>query len=234
MFHQRLTAVLAEKKMYAAEFARLMGRSPQTINNWIKGKREPDLETISEIAQKLEVSILVLVPDRDDLKQKTADQLAAKLRAEGIGIDEATAHDKTKYITLPVLDVEPSAGHGAIAGDEAPVDGIMFKEEWLREQLQISPAHLQVLRVSGTSMEPTLHAGDLMIVDVSPQENIIDGVYVVRLDGALMVKRIQRLPGNNLEIISDNTAYRAFQIGPSRPPNEFRVCGRVVWAGRRM
>ncbi len=114
------------------------------------------------------------------------------------------------------------------------MDGIMFKEEWLREQLQISPSHLQVLRVSGTSMEPTLHAGDLMIVDVSPQENIIDGVYVVRLDGALMVKRIQRLPGNNLEIISDNAAYRPFQIGPSRPPSEFRVCGRVVWAGRRM
>lgn len=46
MFHQRLSALLAEKEIIPAEFARLMDKKPQTVNNWLKGHTEPDMATL--------------------------------------------------------------------------------------------------------------------------------------------------------------------------------------------
>lgn len=62
---------------------------------------------------------------------------------------------------------------------------------------------------------------------------IQDGIYVIRLKGTLLVKRLQRLPGNILKIISDNHSYEPYSIDLTKEHRDFAIIGRVVWAGRR-
>lgn len=39
-----------------------------------------------------------------------------------------------------------------------------------------------------------------------------EGVYVLRMDSALLVKQLQRLPGGMIKVISRNPAYEPFTI----------------------
>jgi phage repressor protein C with HTH and peptisase S24 domain len=81
-------------------------------------------------------------------------------------------------------------------------------------------------------MEPTLKAGDDILVDVSDAaERLRDGIYVLRIDDALNVKRLAMVPGGGLSIISDNDRYPPIE---RRRDDRVEIVGRVVWAGRRL
>jgi phage repressor protein C with HTH and peptisase S24 domain len=59
-----------------------------------------------------------------------------------------------------------------------------------------------------------------------------DGVYVLRRDDALLVKRLSRHPGGRrLSVTSDNPAHPSW---PDCDPGEIELVGRVIWAGKRI
>ena len=55
------------------------------------------------------------------------------------------------------------------------------------------------------------------------------GVYVIALDDALYVKRLQILPGKKLKVKSDNLNYDPFEV--SLETDNFHIVGKVIWAG---
>ena len=87
-------------------------------------------------------------------------------------------------------------------------------------------------------MEPTLRAGDVILVDGRANQPDREGVYILRMNGMLLVKRIQAMPGGVLKIMSDNPAYQPFMIDTSsvEQPGDgsLAILGRVVWSGRRL
>jgi hypothetical protein len=68
---------------------------------------------------------------------------------------------------------------------------------------------LSIIRVEGDSMAPTLNAGDDILIDpIDCEERLRDGIYVLRVDDALVVKRIALNPvGRRVTVQSDNPAY---------------------------
>ena len=88
-----------------------------------------------------------------------------------------------------------------------------FSARWLREQ-GFDAAMLSAIRVSGDSMEPLLRDGDEILVDCTPRP-LRDGIHVVRVDGTLLVKRVQTgIPGRVM-LESENTAYRPVALAPA-------------------
>jgi phage repressor protein C with HTH and peptisase S24 domain len=82
-------------------------------------------------------------------------------------------------------------------------------------------------------MVPTLDDGDEILVDANDGgERLRDGIYVLRVDDALVVKRLALNPiTRKVSIRSDNEAY------PGWPDCDLRaidLVGRVVWAARRI
>ena len=83
-------------------------------------------------------------------------------------------------------------------------------------------------------MEPTLRPGDIILIDKSNSAASRDGIYVIRIDNALLVKRVQRLPGNIIKISSDNPTYEPFEVNAADKHEDIAIIGRVVWTGRRV
>lgn len=129
--------------------------------------------------------------------------------------------------------VDASAGHGALVGSEQSIEQFGFSRRWLKRLSASPPSCLSIIRVQGDSMNPTLGEGDDIMVDRSPEgRRPRDGIYVLRRDDTLMVKRLAVNPGNqSLTISSDNPAYPSW---PDCPPESVEVIGRVIWAGRRV
>jgi phage repressor protein C with HTH and peptisase S24 domain len=133
-------------------------------------------------------------------------------------------------IAVPRLAVRASAGPGALAESEAAAGLLGFDAKFMR-RLTANPAALSAIRVEGDSMVPTLADGDDILVDRSPAP-LRDGIYVLRIDGALNVKRLAINPApGRVAIRSDNPAYPGW---PDCDLSTIDVIGRVVWVGRRL
>ena len=129
--------------------------------------------------------------------------------------------------------VRASAGPGAIPYEQAGKPYFAFDENWLKS-LTASPAgRLSIIRVEGDSMAPTLNAGDDILVDPGDcNERLRDGIYVLRADEALVVKRLALHPaGRRVTVQSDNPAYPDW---PDCELADVHCIGRVIWAGRKI
>lgn len=146
------------------------------------------------------------------------------------------------YEYLPLYDVQAAAGHGSLVEREDIADFLAFKSAWIRRELGADPKDLYLISVEGDSMEPTLRPGDVILVDRRQAWRIPkDGVYVLLMDGSLLVKRLQSMPGGIIKVTSDNPSYSPFQLEKRWVDGEQQndadgsgVIGRVVWAGHRM
>jgi phage repressor protein C with HTH and peptisase S24 domain len=175
------------------------------------------------------------------IKRGTPKKLAEDDRrtlARYFGIEEtllgAPEDDRPpKMMVVPVLDVRASAGHGAASSRETKLGAIAFETRWLKTLSSGSIADLSVIQVIGDSMEPTLADGDDVIVDRSDgNARLRDGIYVLRADDQLLVKRLARVPTKSgLIVHSDNAAYPSWQ---PEARSELNIVGRVLWFGRKV
>ena len=154
------------------------------------------------------------------------------------GVDEQVLGGPANPVTdgmveIPVLDVEASAGFGAVAASETAHTRFGFDERWLRHLTSAKSASLSIVGVKGDSMEPTLSDGDEVLVDASDHgSRLRDGIYVLRSDDSLVVKRIAIKPGGRqITIASDNPAYPTWH---DMDRSEVHVVCRVIWFGRAL
>lgn len=168
------------------------------------------------------------------------DERDRSVLARFFGIDEAMLgappHRTGPIVELalvPILDVEASAGHGTLATLESKSAQFGFDERWLRRLTSSKSSNLSIIGVYGDSMEPTLHDGDEVMVDLADgQTRLRDGIYVLRMDDMLSVKRIAIEPqGKRVSVLSDNAAYPSWSGLEKRSLN---IVGRVLWFGRAL
>lgn len=130
------------------------------------------------------------------------------------------------------LELGASAGPGALVDDESGQTQIEFEERWLRS-VASSPGAVSLIRVMGDSMAPGLLDDDEIMVDRGDAaDRLRDGIYVLRLDDVLMVKRLAINPvTRRVSIRSDNPAYPAWE---DCDPATVDIIGRVVWISRKL
>lgn len=154
-----------------------------------------------------------------------------------ISAEQATADAaSSEFVYVPRYDVKASAGTGFWLGDEAKAKFTMaFRRHWVEHYLHANPKDLSVLRVHGDSMYPVLHEGDNILINHA-QTSPHDGIYVLRLDGQMLVKRLQWVGAATVRVISANADYPPYEVplGSPEDQREFCIVGRVVWYGRQL
>lgn len=132
---------------------------------------------------------------------------------------------------VSVFDVAASAGMGAMIGEETEVHSLAFPPSYLKKLTSSSPGNLTIIGVKGDSMEPTLLDDDIVLLDMSKTNLSFDGLFVLRFDDALHVKRVGRAakPGF-VTILSDNPVFPPIEVEKA----ELTVVGKVLWYGRKV
>jgi phage repressor protein C with HTH and peptisase S24 domain len=136
------------------------------------------------------------------------------------------------FVQVPRYEVAASAGGGALIHSEQIVDHLAFRADWVKMALGVHVSSLALINVTGDSMEPTLSNGDLILIDTSIGSVDDSGVYVLRFDGKLKVKRLHS-KADSVDILSDNPRYPTETLRGDLLQG-LNVVGRVVWCGRRM
>ena len=208
---QVLERLCAERGEDFAGLSRMLGRNPEYIQQFVR----------RGVPRRL----------KEDERRKLARYFGiAEALLGGPADDTAQLPGLVSVKRHPVM---VSAGPGAIVTEELGKPYFAFDERWLKALTPSTPANLSIVRVEGDSMAPTLNAGDDILVDLGDAgDRLRDGIYVLRIDEALVVKRIALNPvGRRITVQSDNPAYPDW---PDCGPNDIKAIGRVIWSGRRI
>lgn len=137
-------------------------------------------------------------------------------------------------INIPRMELGVSAGADGMTASEETQEGEWpFPEPYYRRMIGHDPSQVVMVNVIGDSMVPTLAPNDVVAVLVADSQKPSDGLWVVRFGEEVYVKRIQRVSGTTLAVISDNPAYRALEVDFSEEQSDFALVGRVVWAPKQ-
>ncbi len=132
-------------------------------------------------------------------------------------------------VWVPRVEARLSAGAGSFETTGRARAVWPFKRSWI-QGLGKADA-LVLIEITGDSMEPNIRSGDTVMIDQSQKDIVAGGIYAVGIDDVIMIKRLEKRPGQ-LALISDNGAYDTVLIDGAA--ENVRVLGRVVWLGRRI
>lgn len=139
-------------------------------------------------------------------------------------------NDKTE-IHLEQFDTGGDMGHGVILRDQPGViQSWNVSVEWLNKNVRAHSGakNLCIVTGFGDSMRPMFNPGDPLIVDRGVKSVEFDAIYFFRVGEEGFIKRLQRIPGEGLRVISTNKEYESWTV---RSDMDFEVFGRVlkVW-----
>lgn len=146
-----------------------------------------------------------------------------------LGSGEASS-DGEPPVYIPLLENAGSMGGGIdVLAEDAIAGRLPLSHEWVRAHASIASLHhLRFIHGVGDSMSPTFNDGDILLVDGSQRDpGLAGGIYVIRADGQLFVKRVRQNINQQLEISSDNPAVKTVDVLDGTHEVEF--IGRVIW-----
>lgn len=214
---ERIAARLKGTGLTQSELARRVGVNQSTINGLVKGDQRSSSH-LHRIARELGTSIAYLEGETDDpaidaivlpSSEEVADQL------DLVGIDQ----------------IDLAYGMGASLTD-GPIETRVrhFPRDWIEQITSTPPRELTWTSGRGDSMAPTIHDGDLILLDRS-QRRILerDALWAFTVGDLGSIKRL-RVKGDRVIIYSDNPT-----VAPDEEPlEEVHIVARVIFVGKRI
>lgn len=214
----RIAQIMREHGITQQALAQRLGVSRQAVALWQKSGRFSS-NTLPRVAAALGVSPADLIGD---------DGEPGDARVVRVVSDSPL---RPGYVRVPVFDAAGSCGmQNGQVGSDLITGAVDLAERFIRSLAGVtSTKRLQVISSTGDSMAPTIESRALILIDTNQRQLIGDGVFCIRIDGELFIKRIQRIPGGGLTLLSDNPRYPSLAL--SRDALEqTEIIGRVVYA----
>lgn len=236
IYKQRISALRAAMAgLSQKDFANQHGLDASYLSQLLNGHRKLGEKAAATLEEKINLPPGSLV-NPEPLSGSDTDQLIVPAVAP---VDSRTVMQSLGFITIPHLDVAASMGSGNVPPDSQieVIKDITVHLDWLKTQgLAFSRIeNLAIITGDGDSMDGTFRDGDSLLVDRGITEIRTDAVYVFTLDGDLYIKRLQRMTGGALRMISDNPLYPAIIIeGADLTKVHIQARVLLVWNAKKL
>lgn len=202
--NERLRTLRKTLKLTLKEFGEKIGRAPNTVGNYESGIRNIDNTTVKTICSMFNVNEEWLIN----------------------GSGKMFLNEDNNIISIPYYpEVSAAAGSGALVYDESTVKNIQISSAIINIK---TGDNICFINATGNSMQPVIDDRDLLLVDLTHKDFIDEGIYVVRLENTLLVKRLQKIP-NGIVLISDNPQYTPITLNSNNfNENDAAIIGKVI------
>lgn len=196
---ERIFQILNEKHMEQKKFAHQLGIVPQTVTDWKSGKSKSYTKHLPQIAEILGTTTEYLLT--------------------GAGAKTKAAPKGGNWI--PVL------GDVAAGIPMEAVENVVDYEEI--HQAMAATGEYFGLRIKGSSMEPRIREGDVVIVRKQNDADTGDTAVVLVNGDSATVKRIKKEPDGSLWLLPNNPAYDPVHYSASEMASlPVTIIGKVV------
>jgi len=198
-----ISAEFGSKKIFDKDVADVLGVSQMNFATMKKRNKVPFGELMDFCAtRKISINWMLYGQSPESLVEATNKFYMVRYLSEvnasaGGGADEQ--YENVEELELPESFV-------AILGGESELKNI------------------EALNVTGDSMEPTFSYNDIVFINRAKTDLQRGGIFTIRTEAGLFIKRVQKRIDGKIDIISDNPVYSTQTLNP----NELEVLGRVV------
>lgn len=213
-FGERLRLARNVKKLNQTELGKAVGLAQSYISELEKSETPPK-SGLEKLAEVLGVSETYL---REGHKSNIGEM-----------IDVATWDDNTPIpndmVALPFYkEVELSAGGGSACIIEQDNGRKLWFAKSFLDRKGANYANAVCLPIVGDSMSPRFEHGGVVVVDKG-NKRIVDGdIYAVNYQDHLFFKKVNRLTGTTVLLISENPEYTTIEANIS----DIVIIGRVI------
>lgn len=235
--YERLQALLGKIKTrfcggVGARLAEALGKDPTYVNRLFYPKDKkgakgigPEIQAATKKAFDLPRGFWEMHPDE-------------AWPEEGGKVIEGHFSGPKSSPSLKITQYKTGGGMGAgVVLKEQPgvIESWEVSPEWAQKNLPYFTTfeNLAIVTGFGDSMLGMFNPGDPLVIDRGITVCDVDGVYFFRVDGEGFIKRLQRIPGQGILVISENQKYRDWTI---KPAMDFQVLGKVlkVWKSEQL
>jgi len=218
-----------------AALGRLLGyKDGAYVGQMLRGERPITEKTIAQLSE---------IPKIGNLWELRAIAPAALTGEGSMVVDGASgnssslegfrAKNHTDTIVIPQFETGGAMGNGVLLRDQPGViQRWIVNAEWIHKNIKshTGAANLCIVTGFGDSMKGMFNSGDPLVVDKGVKTVEFDAIYFFRVADEGFIKRLQRIPGEGLRVLSENKKYDSWTI---KPGMDFEVFGRVVkaWQG---
>lgn len=206
----------------AYSLAERSGVPQPTIHRFLSGKHgDPRSTTVKKWAAAYGISE----------SQLRGDQPLDENKTPSLVVHSFQKPDKDFVTINQYEDVGGSMGVGVLLQEQpGQITSWQVTQEWLSKNIpsNTGATNLCIITGFGDSMKGMFNPGDPIVVDTGVNACKHDGVYFFRVGEEGFVKRLQRIPGKGIKVISVNPEYESWHITPDM---DFAVLGKVlkVW-----
>lgn len=225
-YERLLEAFLQIHRLFRpADIARHLNVSSSVLGNWKSRGVPPD--RVYEIAKLVGTSSSYIIEGKLPIRvspssntQNESDD--AESRPQLLNLTE-----HPDLVSVPRVRFKLSAGVSgyAVEHDDGNGKPVFFRKDWF-DRNGFAPSSLFAVLVSGSSMEPSLWDGDLVVVNTSDCKPHDGDVFAINYEGELVIKRMCRDSGQWFAA-SDNADQRRF--APKRCTDDVKIIGKVVY-----
>lgn len=243
-FGQRLKEERERLRLSQVDFASLGGAKKHSQINYEADRTAPDTDYLAALRLHGVDVVYVLTGERSapapDLVRKVHETYADVLAfSKGIAAQTEAALaaiSDQDYVPVPVHAAALAAGDGCENACDDVVGHLAFRRDWLR-RIGVSLTAVALARARGDSMLPSIHDGDMLLIDTAqddapfrvrePGDARPATIYALRDELGDRVKRIERIAPGQLMLLSDNPAF-APEV---KSDTDVTILGKVVWWG---
>lgn len=190
------------------------GKSGKPIYDIMRGEsKRPQPETLRAIAEVMGLDAEHFVGIVHPPRGRVPDQPLTR------------SADAGETVEIVRLDLSLPMGPGATVDDYVEEEPFRFDLAYVRSFTRTPPPRLRLAQGVGDSMYPTLNSNDLVWIDSTQTGlNQQDRVWAVSVNGAAAIKRLRRMKGGRVLVVSDNPAIDNYEVDE----DELVIGGRVI------
>ena len=198
---ERINWAMNQRQLERKDLAKKLRVSTMAIGDLINNKTKKP-RNILELAEILGVDAKWLQSGEGELPEISTALSTSEL------ID--TQHGGRHKHRIDYLDVRAAAGLTGFENSDYPevISSLYLTDEGMLQIIGKKNANgICIVNVPTDSMEPTIRKGDIVFIDTKINAYNGDGIYAFTIDGALFIKRVQKLVGGGYRLHSDNKDY---------------------------
>lgn len=204
----RLKYIIDCNNLNLKEFSEITNIPYRTLQNYLLGLREPNIDILKKLSTQLGININWLLT--------------------GEGEPYISGNLGSEYALVPVIEGYISAGVGLYPVEHSEIK-LAFRKDWISRYGDYKK--MSLIYVRGDSMEPTIWDGDIVLVNHNVKNIKKNGaIYAIVIDNLIMIKRLQKIGNNKVLVISDNQKYPAYETKES----DLDINGQVIWFGHEI
>jgi transcriptional regulator with XRE-family HTH domain len=212
------------RERFAARLAAHVETSVSSIRNYEIEEHEPSPSFLASVCREFGVNEAWLLNNIGDIGGAEIAEPGRTWRAPPPSSDFTTIPEAVMgmdgVVSIPFYGGDP----GSAAGHHTYSVRMRVGKEWLASW-SVVPLKAALFLTNDAALAPAIADGDVLLIDTSSTA-IEDGIYLLKLGGALRVRRVQRRKDEHFAVIVETPEWKE-EVATREELHQLALIGRV-------